>query len=228
MIRGSIPVMLRLAVAVAVAVLGGMIPVAVRADGRTVFYLQPLGPSLPEADVEAVKTALVEMYGIPVQVLDRVELPRQAYYPPRRRYRAEKLIEFLRPRLPTDGVRILGLTAVDISTTKPPYDDWGVMGLGELPGTAGVISAFRCYKKTISPTNGRERLAKTATHEIGHTLGLEHCPEAGCLMADAEGQVKSSDRETDLCPKCRAKLAAAGRTLPSSPRLPWPSSPELK
>ena len=189
----------------------------------SVFYLQPLGAALPEADVMAVKTALVEMYGIPVTVLPSIELPRVAYYPARKRYRADKLLAFLRPRLPADGARILGLTAVDISTTKPPYDDWGVMGLGEVPGTVGVISSFRCYKRTTSPTNGRERLAKTAAHEIGHTLGLPHCPVPGCLMADAEGSVKSSDREGDLCPKCRAQLATSGRTLPAKPRLPWPA-----
>jgi len=188
----------------------------------SIFYLQPLGPSLPEADVAAVKAALVELYGLPVQTLERVELPRSAYHAPRKRYRAEKLLDFLRPRLPPDGVRLLGLTAVDISTTKGTYADWGVMGYGELPGTVGVISSFRCYKRTTSATNGRERLAKTAAHEIGHTLGLAHCPSQGCLMADAEGSVLSADQEHDLCARCRTQLTTDGRTLPRSPNPPWP------
>jgi archaemetzincin len=192
-----------------------------RAEG-TVFYLQPLGAALPDADVAIVSTALTEIYGLEVKVLPRVELPRAAWYPPRKRWRAEKLLDFLRERLPADAARVLGLTAADISTTKGRIEDWGVMGLGEVPGTAGVISTFRCHKRARDDQHARERLAKVAVHEIGHTLGLDHCPVRGCLMEDAEGQVLTSDREYDLCPRCRAKLAASGRKLPASPKIPWP------
>ncbi len=191
-----------------------------------VFYIQPLGPQIPDEDVAIVVTALRELYGLDVRLLERVELPKDAWYAPRRRYRAEKLLDFLRPRLPADGARILGLTGVDISTTKGKIFDWGVMGLGEVPGTAGVISIFRCRKRATGPQHARERLAKTAAHEIGHTLGLDHCPVRGCLMEDAEGSVLTSDREYDLCPKCRAQLKASGRVLPASPKLPWPRPSE--
>ena len=37
----------------------------------------------------------------------------------------------------------------------------------------------------------RERLWKVAIHELGHTLGLPHCPNNGCLMQDAHGTVKT-------------------------------------
>jgi len=59
-------------------------------------------------------------------------------------------------------------------------------------------------------------------HEAGHTLGIEHCPNRGCLMEDAEGQVATCDREYDFCARCRKLLADAGRPLPASPALPWP------
>jgi archaemetzincin len=58
-------------------------------------------------------------------------------------------------------------------------------------------------------------------HEIGHTLGLPHCPVKGCLMEDAEGAVATTDGEHDLCPACRARLTATGHRLPAHPRLPW-------
>jgi archaemetzincin len=187
-----------------------------------VFYLQPLGPELPDADVEMVKRALTEVYGLEVQTLPRLPLPQSAWYAPRRRWRAEKLLAYLQPLLPRDGARILGLTAVDISTTKGKTTDWGVLGLGEVPGTAGVISTFRCHKRARNAQHARERLAKVAVHEIGHTLGLPHCPTRGCLMEDAEGSVRTCDREYDLCPRCRTRLTSAGRKLPENPRLPWP------
>ena len=189
---------------------------------RRIVYLQPLGDALPEADVALVETALREIYGIEVARLPRADLPPAAWYPPRKRWRAEKLLDFLRTRLPKDGIRILGLTAADISTTKGKIVDWGVLGLGDLTGEAGVISTFRCHKRARDAEHARERLAKVAVHEVGHTLGLDHCPTVGCLMEDAEGSVLTSDREYDLCPRCREKLRAAGGKLPSAPRLPWP------
>jgi len=189
---------------------------------RDLVYLQPLGGELPAEDVELVRRGLTELIGMETRLLPRVELPAAAFYPPRRRYRAEKLLDFLDGRLPPDGTRILGLTGVDISTTKGRFVDWGLLGLGRLGGASSVISEFRCRMRSPGPAQARQRLAKVAVHEAGHTLGLEHCPTRGCLMEDAEGQVATCDREYDFCQRCRGLLAGAGRPLPSSPRIPWP------
>lgn len=188
---------------------------------RNVIYLQPLGPELPEEDVALVRDALARFYGLPVRALPRVELPAAAWYAPRKRHRAEKILDFLDPRLPPDGARILGLTGADISTTKGAVYDWGVLGLGEMPGRACVISAFRCHKTARDAQHARVRLAKVAVHEVGHTLGLPHCPTRGCLMEDAQGKVATCDREVDLCPRCRAALERTGHHIPPHPEIPW-------
>jgi len=191
-------------------------------DGRRVLYLQPLGADLPEVDVDLVKNALEGIVGIDVGLLPRAPLPPAAFYRPRHRWRADALLDFLDGRLPRDGVRILGLTGEDISTTKGSVHDWGVLGLGRLDGSSCVISEFRCRMKSTGPAHARERLAKVAVHEIGPTLGLPHCPTRGCLMEDAEGRVATCDREYDFCEAlCRPKLVAMGRALPPYPRIPW-------
>jgi archaemetzincin len=210
--------------AAALGLLGllGLVALAGAAPAGRAIYLQPLGRELPDADVALVTRALVEIYGVDVRALARVDLPLAAWYAPRRRWRAEKLLAFLAPRLPPDGARVVGLTGADISTTKEPVYDWGVLGLGDLDGPACVISSFRCRRGARDAQHARERLAKVAVHEIGHTLGLDHCPTVGCLMEDAEGKVATADREYDLCPRCRARVAATGRALPLAPRIPWP------
>ena len=191
------------------------------ADARRFLYVQPLGDELAGEDSALVKTALESMIGVSVKLLPRAALPANAWYPARRRYRADKLLDFLDTRLPADGARILGLTGTDISTTKGAVFDWGVLGLGRIDGASSVISRFRCAMKSRGAAHARERLAKVAVHETGHTLGLEHCPNRGCLMEDAEGQVATCDREYDFCARCRKLLADAGRALPATPRIPW-------
>jgi archaemetzincin len=189
---------------------------------RRVLCIQPLGDELPAADVALVKVALEGIIGLDACVLPRADLPAAAFYRPRRRYRADKLLDFLDGRLPPDGARVLGLTGVDISTTKGDVFDWGVLGLGRIDGASSVISEFRCRMRSRGPAHARERLAKVAVHETGHTLGLEHCPTRGCLMEDAEGHVATCDREYDFCARCRGLLAAAGHALPVTPKIPWP------
>ena len=187
-----------------------------------VLYVQPLGGCAGKAQgTEQVVAALRAFYPIEVRVLGCQELPLAAYYPPRKRYRAERLLTFLNQRMPKDGWRILGLTDVDISTTKDEFPDWGVMGLGELPGTATVVSSFRCRRKARNPAHAIERLSKVAVHEIGHTLGLPHCPTRGCLMEDAMGKVVTTDRERDFCPRCRALAKQHGSTITEKPAAAW-------
>jgi archaemetzincin len=186
------------------------------------LYIQPLGDCGSKAQgVDEVAAALRAFYPIDVRVLACQELPKTAYYPARKRYRAERLLTYLNQRMPKDGWRILGLTAVDISTTKGTFADWGIMGLGELPGTATVISSFRCRKKARNRAHAIERLAKVAVHEIGHTLGLPHCPTPGCLMEDAAGKVTTTDRELDFCPVCRGLAKRNGFSITEHPPAAW-------
>ena len=195
---------------------------ATPAAPKGALYVQPLGGCARQTQgTEQVVAALRAFYPIDVRVLPCQELPKAAYYPPHKRYRAERLLAYLNHRMPRDGWRILGLTDVDISTTKGPVADWGVMGLGELPGTATVISSFRCRKKARGAAHAIERLSKVAVHEIGHTLGLPHCPERGCLMEDAMGKVVTTDRERDFCPRCRALAKQNGFAMTEHPAAAW-------
>ena len=91
-----------------------------------------------------------------------------------------------------------------------------------LPMFAGDFPRFRCARGARNAIHARHRLAKVAVHEIGHTLGLEHCPTRGCLMEDARGSNKTTDREYVICSRCRSLLRRRGIVLPPNPLPPWP------
>jgi archaemetzincin len=177
--------------------------------------LQPLGGTISQPELDAVSGALTAFYAIQLEVAPVLPLPKSAFYPTRQRYRAEKLLDYLVQYAPA-GARVLGLTAVDISTTKAPYADWGILGLATLDGRSGVLSSFRCKRGAKNAEHIRTRFAKTAVHELGHSFGLEHCGAPGCIMHDGEGSVLTTDGEHDLCAETRAKLTQAGVLRPGA------------
>lgn len=172
-------------------------------EERLSVAIQPLG-NVSSRAATAVKQGLETTYGVRVSILKTTPLPREAYYKPRNRYRADRLLTFL-ARTPGSYDKVLGLTARDISTTKEDHYDWGIFGLGQLPGKACVLSSFRLQRK--GPKTPTQRLTEVAIHELGHTLGLPHCPTARCVMADAAGSIKTVDISTGKpCEKCRDRL----------------------
>jgi archaemetzincin len=78
-----------------------------------------------------------------------------------------------------------------------------------MPGQAAVISSHRLRRGAKDGEHLRFRVTTTAVHEVGHTFGLDHCPEERCLMQDAQGGIENTDSATGhLGPECRAKLEA--------------------
>jgi archaemetzincin len=168
-------------------------------------------PAFPADLRAAVEQALRDELAVDVVWHERIPLPRAAWYAPRKRWRADVLLDHLLTVVPEApaSTRVLGLTTKDISTTKGPHEDWGVFGLGLMPGQAAVISSHRLKRGAKDREHLRFRVATTAVHEVGHTFGLDHCPEALCPMQDAQGGITNTDTSTGhLGPACRATLEA--------------------
>ena len=138
-----------------------------------------------------------------IKILEPIDFPKNAFYQPRNRYRADSIIKYLRTKTPNNCVT-LALTNKDISVTKGKVADFGVMGLGYRPGKACIASSFR-----LNPKNKNEQFYKIAIHELGHTQGLKHCPDKTCFMRDAEGK-NPTNEEKDFCNHCKKILKQKG------------------
>ena len=107
-----------------------------------VVAIQPLGRMKPE-DIARVQTGIRALYAVDVEVLPEKPLPKSAYYPPRERFKAEKLLDSLELETDRRFAKVIGLTTRDISTSKDAIEDWGIFGLGGLGGRSCVVSTFR-------------------------------------------------------------------------------------
>ena len=162
----------------------------------------PLGKTISDDFVRSTHTA-IKKFLPDVGLKNITALPPHAYNSQRGRYRADSLIRWMRGMAKPNQV-FLGITNVDISTTKDNYKDWGVMGLGYEGGNAAVASNYRLKNKSS--------FWKVAIHELGHTSGLPHCPVKTCFMRDAKGGDPTGE-EKEFCNKCRAVLIQSGWKL---------------
>ena len=173
-----------------------------------VIVVVPLGD--PSEDlVKFIAESLQKRFLLTVRVTDPEPLPEVAWYPPRKRWRAEKLLKHLKQMDVGDAWRVTGITEEPISTTKGERYDYGIAGLADMGGKASVLTSylFRRVKK-----KNRKRylryMENLIIHEVGHTLGLDHCPLVRCIMADAKGNALRAARLSinEFCPRCTRQL----------------------
>jgi archaemetzincin len=174
----------------------------------------PLGPVTQEY-LDRVAQEIQARLHVRVRSEPRRQLPPEAFYAPRSRYRAEKLISAIEATPPEDAWKVVGVTEAEISTTKGDIKDWGIAGLGSIGGRTCVVSSH-IYKKHIKTQKVLlRRLGDLAVHEFGHTLGLDHCETKGCVMSDAKGKaIQSADESSgQYCARCAQLLFPEERAL---------------
>lgn len=168
-----------------------------------IIYIQPLGEVKPQY-ISTVKIAVEQFYGFKCEIRKTIPLTQDILAKSKTRYEASKI---LRKYNSKENIFLLMEKDIAWKDTAKKVNEYGIIGLGNRPGSVCVVSTFR-LKKNVTENKVRERLEKTALHEIGHNLGLNHCDKTPkCLMNDEKGTIQTTDRESVyLCPNCRKTI----------------------
>ncbi len=139
--------------------------------------------------------------GFLASILPEITIPSQAYKPQRQQYNANVLLRYTREQ--TETKRILGVSEMDLYVEGLNF----VFGVAESPGRAAVISLHR-LSMGADAIRFRDRAVKEVVHELGHTLGLGHCPDPSCVMHFSNCLDDTDRKGKEYCPQCRVKLRA--------------------
>lgn len=172
------------------------------------IYLQPMQksssePVKPEI-LDRLCRELRQVFGLECRVCPPMELPPAAYLVVRGQYLAAELLADLKSQRYSGADRVLAITNGDLCAEGLNF----VFGQAELGGRFAIISTHRLSAST-SRGDGRlfsSRVLKEATHEIGHTLGLGHCPNLRCIMHFSNTLEDTDLKGPGFCDGCTARL----------------------
>lgn len=155
---------------------------------------------------------VAEVMGSGTRTAERSLSPDRAFDPRRRQYDSTEILGMLEREFGSHDGKVLGVAEVDLFIPILTF----VFGEAQLSGRFSIISLARLrssfYGMEDDAPQLYRRAEKEAIHELGHTLGLVHCDDYGCVM-----RFSSSVEEVDLkgdrfCERCSAAVrSGAGR-----------------
>jgi archaemetzincin len=167
---------------------------------NSTIYVTSMG-NVKNSDIVIVQKELSSFYDCKVIILPKIDLMTDTKVKGLNKYQSEKILSNIVQKFYNKRGKVLLLTDVDICFNDGVNrEHWGIFGLGMLYGKPCVVSTNRLKKNKIN------RLVKITIHEIGHTLGLNHCDNK-CVMNDVKGKGSTVDGvNKHLCSSCKTKL----------------------
>jgi archaemetzincin len=153
-------------------------------------------------DLDQLAAELGRIFGVECHV-EREDMETEfAYDVARGQYYSTVLLQRLAAGNADTERHLLGVSGADLYVPILTF----VFGEAQLTGHCAVVSLHRLreefYGLPAQPELQKERLLKVSVHELGHTLGLRHCPDWRCVMASAHSVERVDLKTAEFCPRC--------------------------
>ena len=166
------------------------------------IHVVAVGDGVDPDRLHALAADLAHSFGVSCHVREGVVNAAFARDAARGQYHSTAILERLRGLAADPGVRLLGVTAHDLFVPIFTF----VFGEAQLEGHCAVVSWYRLeeehYGLPADEAKLRERLAKEAVHELGHTFGLHHCDDWRCVMASSHSVERLDLKGAEFCEGC--------------------------
>lgn len=158
-------------------------------------------------DVAFLVKQLYRAFGVGTEDAGQRSLPRDATKRDGRVDAVALLADVEKVRTFADD-KVLYLTSAPLSLQEGPLGEPPCWGFALYGGERAVVSTSRFQPRGVTEASieaWRRRLAREATHVIGHLWDLHHCYDAKCAMHPSWSPNLPANPEMDLCTFCREK-----------------------
>jgi hypothetical protein len=156
---------------------GGDIPKSDISVEDQVIYISGLG-DFNQSDLEVASKEVTKVFGIKCEIIDPVKTTSELYITNTNRLDENKCMTSLNPKNKT------------VYVTNESLSDKNRSGAAKKNGKFIIIS------------NTSNNVGKTVLHELGHTLGMDHCDNNKCVMATRNRMTCNGK----FCNDCKLKL----------------------
>ena len=169
--------------------------------------------------LDFIQNSLKRIFKTKIYILDKIDIPENSFVKSRKQYNAAIISNYITEKLSLKYIQDINLAILNTDIFVPSLNF--VFGIATDFPKICLISILRLnplfytffsinYKgqDLIEKLTDRERkvfkdrILKEAVHEIGHTLGLNHCHSYKCVMYFSDTLLDTDKKSYNFCPNC--------------------------